>query len=129
MQYLKLESIKSKHPRLSKLIDELAAYIEGELDQGRSRVVPSLAARQLKLSEAETLGLLAMFEDAGLVSARYEVVCKKNNVVLATAHKRSELKDLLPIHCEFCEAEHEADDVSVELVFEIVPQAARDAVA
>jgi hypothetical protein len=130
MQSQKLESIKSKHPRLRELIDRLAGYIEAEFAEGVSRVVPALAARHLGLSEAETLGLLAMFEDAGIVRAAYEIICRRTNVVLATAHKRSEIADLLPIHCQFCDGEHDADDIAVELVFEIMPQMAqRNAVA
>ncbi len=120
MQFQKLGNIRAKHPRLRKLIDDLAAYIEAQLANGADKFVPALVARHLGVSEAQALGLLAAFEDEGLVRSAYEVVCKGTSTVLATVHSKSQLAELLPIHCEFCDSDHGADDLSVELVFEVV---------
>jgi hypothetical protein len=130
MQYQQLEKIKSQHPSSRKFIDELAGYLDAELAEGRERIIPSLAARRLGISEAEALALLKLFDDAGLLRAAYDVVCVKTKVVLASVHSKSELKDLFPIHCEFCAAEHRRDEVAIELVFEIANLARhKDAVA
>jgi hypothetical protein len=130
MQYQQLDKIKSQHPSFRNLIDKLANYLDAELAEGRERIIPSLTAQHLGLSDAETLALLKLFDDAGLVRAAYDVVCDKTKIVLSTVHSKSELKDLFPIPCEFCGSEHQPDDVTIELVFEITPQARqKDAVA
>jgi len=124
MQYPELERIKSKHPQLASIIDKLVGYIEREAAEGHDRITPPLAAGYLKLSEAETLGLLSLLEDARIVRPIYEIVCRNTNAVLATAKDRRGIREILPIHCNLCDDEHDAEDVRIELVFKLLPQAA-----
>jgi hypothetical protein len=124
MQFPELGRIKAKHPQLASLIDKLVGYVESEAAEGQYRISPPLAASYLKLSEAETLGLLSLLEDAHVVRPIYEIVCRKTNAVLATAKNRSEIREILPIHCHLCDEDHGADDVRIELAFEPLPQRA-----
>lgn len=121
MPFQTFEDIKLKHPHLRVKLDALANYIVGELEEGRSRIVPALAAAHLKQSEAETLGLLMLLEDAGLIRHQYDIVCRKTNAVLATVSSKSELEHVIPVLCQLCDAEHGADDLRIELVFEVMP--------
>ena len=119
MQFQQLENIKSKHPSLSLRIDALANYISRELEEERTRIVPALAAVYLKRSEAETTALLMLFEDAGLLEHRFDIVCTRNNSVVLSLPDLSDLQNRLPAHCELCGSEHDGDDLRVELVFEV----------
>lgn len=121
MQFQQLERIKSKHPRLSPQIDALAHYISSELEEGRKRIVPALAAARVGRSEAETLAVMMLFEDAGLLSHRYEIVCERTRTVLLSVSDKSELERVLPLYCKFCDCEHNADDLRIELVFDVKP--------
>jgi hypothetical protein len=123
MSLRELENIKSKQPHLRQQIDGLETFLAKELAAGRTRVVPTLVARHLRLSEAEMLAILMMFEDAKLLRSTYEVVCKKSEAVLAVAHNKAELKDLFPIYCSLDDEKHGPEDLRIELVFEITPNA------
>ena len=119
MQFQQLENIRSKHPSLSPLIDTLANYISGEIDEGRTRIVPALAATYMKRSEAEATALLMLFEDAGLLNHQFDIICTRNNAVVLTLPDLSDLQRRLPLHCQLCDRDHESDDLRVELVFEV----------
>jgi hypothetical protein len=121
MQFQQLENIKSEHPSLSPSIDALANYIGSEVDEGRTRIVPALAATYVKRSEAQTIALLMLFEDAGLLNHQFDVVCTRNNAVLLSLPDLSDLQSHLPLHCELCDSEHDGDDLRIELVFEVTP--------
>ncbi len=125
MSFRRLENIKSAHPQLARLIDALKDYVAAEVGEGRTRIVPALAAVPLGLSEAETLGLLMLLEEAGLVLHGYEIVCRDNDAVLKKVSELSEVEDTLPIYCELCDEEHDADSVRVELVFEVTDASRR----
>ena len=126
MQFPQLESIKSKHPRLSPKLDALANYIGGELNEGRTRIVPALAAVALKQGEAETLALLMLFENAGVLTHQYELICKRSNAVLATVSSLTEVEDEFPVYCQLCDCEHGDDDVRAELVFQVAQSLLQD---
>jgi len=121
MQFPQLENIKSHHPSLSASIDALANYVRSEVDDGRNRIVPALAATYVKRSEAQTIALLMLFEDAGLLKHRFDVVCTRNDAVLLSLPDLAELHNHLPLRCELCDEEHGPDDLRIELVFEVVP--------
>lgn len=125
MQFQQLERTKSNHPRLRPLLEGLETYVCREVDEGRTRIVPALAATALNKSEAETLALLMLFEDAGVLTHEYDIVCKRTNAVLKTVTDKSELEDALRVGvpCQLCDAEHGYDDVRTELVFEVTPVA------
>jgi hypothetical protein len=119
MRFLELENIKLRYPRLSRKIEALATYIGHELDEGRTRIVPALAAVALGQSEAETLALLMLLEDAGILDHRYELVCRQTNSVLASVSTLDEVEGSFPLYCPLCGCEHGPDNVRVELVFEV----------
>lgn len=119
MQFQQLEKIKSKHPSLSSLIDSLANYICHEVDEGRTRIVPGLAATYMKRSEAEATALLMLFEDAGLLRHQFDVVCTRNDAVLLSFPDLSDLQNHIPLHCQLCDSEHDSEDLRVELAFEV----------
>jgi len=123
MQFPQLDRIKSNHPRLRPLLEALETYIGHEVEDGRTRIVPALAANSLRKSEAETLALLMLFEDGGVLTHEYDIVCKRTGAVLKTVADKSELQDALPVPCQFCDQEHGADDIRTELVFEVKPAA------
>jgi hypothetical protein len=125
MQFQQLERTKSNHPRLRPLLEALETYICREVDGGRTRIVPALAARALNKSEAETLALLMLFEDSGVLTHEYDIVCKRNNAVLKTVTDKSKLEDALRVGvpCQLCDLEHGPDDLRTELVFEVTSAA------
>lgn len=117
MRFPQLESIKSHHPSLSSPLDALAAYVAAEIDDGRTRIVPALAAAAITKSEAQTTALLMLFEDAGIVAHQFDIVCTRNNAVLLTLTDLSDWRTHLPVHCSLCDMEHGDDDLRIELVF------------
>lgn len=123
MQFQALERTKLNHPRLRPLLEALESYIAHEVDEGRTRIVPALAAASLKKSEAETLALLMLFEDAGMLAHEYDIVCKRTGAVLKTVSDKSELEDALAVSCQLCDTKHGSDDLRTELVFEVKPSA------
>jgi hypothetical protein len=126
MQFQRLERTKLNHPRLRLQLESLETYIGREVDEGRTRIVPALAAVYLKKSEAETLALLMLFEDAGVLTHEYEIVCTRTGAVLKTVSDISALEEALRIPCPLCDAEHGPDDLRTELVFEVKPAAVQE---
>jgi hypothetical protein len=55
MQFHRLETIKALHPKLSRQLDSLAAYITEQLGKGRKEIEPALASRYLNVPEGEVL--------------------------------------------------------------------------
>jgi hypothetical protein len=123
MQFQQLERTKSNHPRLRPLLETLETYIGREVEDGRTRIVPALAATSLRKSEAETLALFMLFEDAGVVTHEYDIVCKRTGAVLKTVTDKSKLEDAFRAPCQLCDTEHGSDDLRTELVFEVTPAA------
>jgi hypothetical protein len=118
MQFQQLENIKSKHPSLSPQIDALANYISSELEEGRTRIVPALAAVYLKRSEAEATALLMLFEDARLLEHRFDIVCTRNDSILLILRDLADLQNRLPLHCQLCDCDHgDSEELRVDLVF------------
>jgi hypothetical protein len=123
MPFPRLERTKLNHPRLRPQLELLETYIGGEVEEGRTRIVPALAATALKKSEAETLALLMLFEDAGVLTHEYDIVCKRTGAVLKTVADKSELEDEFHVPCQLCDVEHGCDDLRTELVFEVASAA------
>jgi hypothetical protein len=124
MPSLKLENIKAKHKSLSDKLDSLADMIQKAGEHG-DVLIPRVVARQLRISEADALALLMLFEDAGWIRHRYDVLCPKSRAVLFSVYDKNEIADE-EYECKFCGAEHACDDLEIELVFEI-PAAGRNA--
>jgi hypothetical protein len=116
MPSLKLENIKAKHKNLGDKIDVLADLIRKAEE---NVLIPRVVARHLRLSEADTLALLMLFEDAGWIRHRYDVLCPKIKAVLFSVYDKRELTEN-EYECKFCGIEHSCDDLEIELVFEIL---------
>jgi len=119
MPFRKLESIKAQHPKLSRQLDALAAYIVEELEKGRREIEPSLASRYLKIGEAEVLALLMLLEREGMVRHVYNIYCAHNRTLLKSVYEKSEIPSA--IYCKYCDKEHcDPDDFEIELTFRVL---------
>jgi len=116
----KLENFSRRNPELAPLVRKLADYIQWLSEQNIKELIPRVAAAQLGVSEADTLGLLSLFQDAGIVEPRYHLVCKATGSVLGSYRSLDEVPD--SIECNVCGKEHDSDDLRVDLAFEITPQ-------
>lgn len=123
MQSDKLERAKRERPTLAPLIDKVAAYLDSLAARGVGAAEPKLVAAALSISEAEALALMLLFERAGLLKRRYEIVCPDTHAVLATVDSKDEIAaalEELDEACKFCEKTHDLDDLEVDVVFSIV---------
>jgi hypothetical protein len=127
MRSKKLESFSKQNPKLAPLVEKLEEYIQWLAERGIKEVIPRVAAAQLGVSEADTLGLLSLFQDAGLVKPRYDLVCKATSSVVGSFYSLDEVPD--EVDCQICGKEHDADDLRVDLVFEIAEGRAANAAA
>lgn len=123
----KLETFSKRNPKLAPLIQKLEEYLRKLAEQGINEVIPRVAAAQLGISEADTLGLLKLFHDAGLVKPRYDLICKPTNSVVGSFYSLDEVPD--EVECVFCGKDHDADDLRVDLVFEPSHERASNAAA
>lgn len=115
-QFQRLERIRAENPKLSVCIDALSDYLSQLSLPGPKEVEPFLAAQALHITEARALGLLKLFEDAGVVRHSYNVYCGKQRTFLASAAEKADIP--ASIYCKFCDAAHRRpDDFEVELVF------------
>lgn len=127
MRYGKLENFSKKHPEISPLIQLLAEYIEFQSNRGVREIIPRVAAAKMNITEADTLGLLTLFEDASVIKHRYDLVCLRNSTVIESFGSLDEIPD--QIECRYCDCEHDGESVRVELVFEILRTRSADAAA
>jgi hypothetical protein len=115
MPLSKLEAVKQKYPRVAKQLDDLFAYLSAQQQNGITDFLPKLTAVKLNTSEAVALGLLRVFEDAGILSHEYHILCKRTGALIAALPSLSNIAD--SYECNFCGDEHGIDDLKVELVF------------
>jgi hypothetical protein len=122
-----LENFNKKHPSLAPLVEQLRQYIEFQRGRNVREVVPRVAAVKLGTSEADILGLLLLFEEAGYVKPRYDLICARNGAVITSAASLKYLPD--EPECKFCGEAHDGEDLEIELVFEILERNQTDAAA
>lgn len=115
MLFPKFERVKQLHPDLSALLDRLWAYIRAQSTDGQEYIIPKLAAAALKLNDGEAFVLLDLLAQGGILRRVYNVYCRKNNALLATADSLDALDEVA--HCDFCNCEHEPSDLKVEVAF------------
>ena len=100
----------------------MAGYIVRIREQRQTEIEPSLAARELRTTEAHVTGLLMLLEEEEMVRHVYNIYCAKNRAFLASARERNEIPRVL--YCKFCEKEHNRpDDFEIELAFQIIDAA------
>jgi hypothetical protein len=127
MQSRRLEAFSRLHPTVAPLIQKLTDYLDWLQTEGQSVVIPRVASVRLHISEADTIALLGLFRDDGLVRPRYDLVCRPTNSVLASYHSLADIPD--EQECQICGDLHDADELRIELVFEIVRGRAANAAA
>jgi|ERR1700686_1721585 len=123
----KLETFSKHNPKLAPLVQRLEEHMRWLVGQRISEVIPRVAAAQLGISEADTLGLLTLFQNAGLVKPRYDLVCKPTSSVVGSFYSLDDVPDR--VECQFCGKDHDADDLRVDLVFELSHERASNAAA
>jgi hypothetical protein len=113
------ESLNSKldQRRLSDFISQALEYVVDTAGSGKREIIPSLAAEKLKLSYVETLGVLMVLEDRGLLHHFYRVYCPASDGSVCDVSDKKDIPAL--IYCKFCGKEHGEADVDVEVVFRI----------
>lgn len=127
MQSKKLEDFSRRNPAIAPLVVKLRQYIRWLSEQGIREVLPRVAAAQLGISEGDTLGLLGLFETAGLLKSRYDLICVPTRAVLASFDTFKHVPD--EYECALCGRGHDADDLRIELAFAIDEGRAADAAA
>lgn len=111
----KFEHVKKRHPGLSELLDRVGEYIQFQIRDRQEYLIPKLAAAALHLSDGEAFVLLDLLAKGDVLRRIYNVYCRKNNALLATVDSFEALDQLS--HCDFCDAEHDASDLKVEVAF------------
>jgi hypothetical protein len=127
MSSTKLESIKQRHPGLSGLLDRLSDYIRAQTASGQEYIVPKLAAAALQLNDGEAFVLLEILAEGGLLRRVFNVYCRKNNALLATADSLDALDEVA--HCDFCDVDHDPSDLKVEVAFSLASDGLKDLAA
>jgi len=115
MSSLKFERVKQLRPNLAPLLERLRDYIRTQTQSGQEYVVPKLAAAALKVTDGEAFVLLDILAQGGVLRRVYNVYCRKNNALLETVDNLKALDEIA--HCDFCDADHEPDDLNVEIAF------------
>jgi hypothetical protein len=113
------ESPNSKldQQRLEAFVGQASDYVVETARSGKREIIPSLAAEKLKLSYVETLGVLMVLEDRGLLHHFYRVYCPTSDGSVCDVPDKRDIPAL--IDCKFCGKEHREADVDVEVVFRI----------
>jgi hypothetical protein len=111
----KFERVKQLHPGLSALLERLWMFIDAQRTSGLEYIVPKLAAAALNLNDGEAFVLLDLLAQGGVLRRVYNVYCRKENALLATVDKLEALEEVA--HCDFCDADHDASDLKVEIAF------------
>ena len=127
MSSLKLERIKQQHPDLATLLDRVSAYIRAQTTSGQGYIVPKLAAAALHLTDGEAFVLLEMLAKAGVLRRVFNVYCRQNNALLATADSLDALDEVA--HCDFCDVDHAPSDLKVEVAFSLADDGLKDLAA
>lgn len=116
----KLELVKRQHPALAPIIDQLESYISDQVGGGQTFILPKLAAAALKVNDGEAYVLLELFANAGILKRAFNVYCRQTEVLLATVDSADKLDDVP--YCNFCDRQHQANELRLEIAFQPVPQ-------
>lgn len=103
--------------RVRSLLEKLKTYVTSRGEPGQHYVIPSLAAEHLGISTVETLGLLMLLEENGLLRHKYRIYCKDKDAVLLEVREQEDLP--AQIDCKYCDRKHGESDLYIEVVFEI----------
>lgn len=130
MSFLELEKYRRQSPRLADSLSEAEVYLREVLnrevrstesiDHAAFDIVPVLLAKSLGVDEGYALGLLRIFEEAGIIIHRYDVYCPNTENFITSFYSKHELPE--HIECPFeVGTEHSIDEYLVELIFQFAP--------
>jgi hypothetical protein len=127
MSSRRLETISKDNPELAARIQQVREYVEWQKERNVHEIVPRVVAVKLGTSEADALSLLMLFEDAGVLKHKYELICVSNSATIASYDSLEEVPN--EHECRYCDREHGGDELRLELVFEIVQKRNANAAA
>jgi hypothetical protein len=93
------------------------SYIRRQTGRGQDFILPKLAGAELRIGDGEAYVLLEILTRAGVLDRAFNVYCKSNDMLLATVSTEDQL-DQIP-HCDYCDRDHEPQDLRLELAFEL----------
>lgn len=105
--------------QLENQLARVISYLEEREQSGAREVIPVLVAQRLALPTPAVLGLLMLLEDRGALQHHYRIYCKRDDCPLLDVNKKSDIPTHL--YCKFCDRDHSADDLEVEVFFTILP--------
>jgi hypothetical protein len=118
----KLNNIIDRYPKLRDKLTALVDFISQQVAAGRMEIVPAIAAQSLKISEAEVLGYLMLFQREGLLHPIYQVYCKNKRALLSEVESPRQIAE--SIDCQYCGEDHSnPDELEVELIFRVEEKA------
>jgi hypothetical protein len=130
MPFPEIERFKKAEPKLAALLSRLETYLEQLLtrpaiitaDGGRPPIdiTTAAVAQQLEIDEGLALVLLGRFDEAGVLTTRYDAFCPRLNKHIATYGNVNELPDVINCTLED-ETTHTIHEYFIELVFMLSP--------
>jgi len=111
----KFERVKQRNPRLADFLERLVGYINAQIRNGQTYIIPKLAAAALRLTDAETVVLLEILAKGDILQRVYNVYCRESNMLLATVDSIDAL-DEIP-HCDDCDRDHAPQDLKVQIAY------------
>ncbi len=116
--------------KLKGLLPHLDKYFETELSNKRAARVarskdylPVTLAKRLKVSESVALALLMVYQNAGLVTPEYHVLCPDTYNVVGVFKSPAELPETVTCPYHDSEQEHDRLEYYMDIVFHLTPQA------
>jgi len=116
----RLELVKQKNPALASTFDELMVYISNQVEGGQTFILPKLTAAALRMNDGEAYVLLELLADEGFLKRAFNVYCKRTDVLLATVDSVDKLDDIP--YCNFCDSQHEPNELKLEIAYQPVMQ-------
>jgi hypothetical protein len=107
--------VKQNNPRLSDFLDRLVGYINSQIQEGQTYIIPKLAAAALHLTDAEAIVLLEILAKGEILQRIYNVYCRKYDTLLATVDNIDAL-DEIP-HCDDCDRDHDPRELVVQIAY------------
>ncbi len=123
MRFPELEPFKQRLPKLTAEISRAEEFVSevfarpGKSDPAVHDIRPVQLANRLSVDEPLALVVLKCFDDAGIITPRYDVICPTTGLVISSYASKTNLPD--EVSCPFeIKTRHTLNEYYVELVFE-----------
>jgi hypothetical protein len=113
----RLSEDQTSPPSVEAYLIKALAYVAERTATGQTEVIPSLLASYLRLSSLETLAILMVLEDEGVLSHFYRIYCRSTDGVIGEFKHKKEIPSAR--YCRFCDSEHSEEASEVEIVFRV----------